>query len=155
MKAHNAVAVGGTFDNFHLGHVQLLLKCIETGENIIVGITSDELVKDKNHEIDPLYERKKILNDFFSFNNINKNAITTIILNDPYGPTISNSKISTIIVSEDTLARAIEINKIRENRNIIPLKIIIIQMFKDIDLRPISSTKLKRQERSCEKFFAI
>ncbi|MEM0084992.1 MAG: pantetheine-phosphate adenylyltransferase [Candidatus Methanomethylicia archaeon] len=145
------VAVGGTFDNLHLGHVQLLLKCFEISEHVIIGITSDKFVKSKNHFIDPLEKRENGLLSFLKFFGVNKH-VNVIVLNDHYGPTIHDENISSIVVSEETLKRAVEINKIRAGKGLKPLKIFFIPLSKDIDLRPISSTKLRRKERFCEKF---
>ncbi|MCS7097156.1 MAG: pantetheine-phosphate adenylyltransferase [Candidatus Methanomethylicia archaeon] len=147
------VAVGGTFDNLHLGHIQLLSKSFEIGDITLIGITSDNFAKRKNHEIEPLKKRENNLKSFLYFYKLANNA-KIIILNDPYGPTIDDNeiKIFGIIVSEETLKRAIDINKVRKNKYLPPLKIFVIPLVKDVDLRPLSSTKLRRGERICEKF---
>jgi phosphopantetheine adenylyltransferase len=58
-SSHNIVAVGGTFDHLHAGHkllltaTALLLQPAQRGEKLnrrlIVGITGDELLKNKKH----------------------------------------------------------------------------------------------------------
>ena len=148
---YDVVAVGGTFDFFHKGHIQLLSKCFEIGKTVIIGITSDNLAKGKNHQVLPLEERKKSLISFLK-NNGFLNRARIIILEDSYGPTISSKNISAIVVSEETMIRAIEINKIRKGRNLSPLDILVISMIKDRDKRPFSSTKLRRNERNFIKF---
>jgi phosphopantetheine adenylyltransferase len=57
--SHNVVAVGGTFDHLHAGHKLLLTatalllqpmkKDANTGRRLIVGITGDELLKNKKY----------------------------------------------------------------------------------------------------------
>jgi glycerol-3-phosphate cytidylyltransferase len=44
MKKYKNVYVIGVFDLFHLGHVRLLKKCKELGENVIVALNSDRFV---------------------------------------------------------------------------------------------------------------
>ena len=57
MGKHDVVALGGTFDYFHVGHQILLLKALMVAKKeIIVGVTSTcMLTKKKNKEsIQPL-----------------------------------------------------------------------------------------------------
>ncbi|MCR6623313.1 MAG: pantetheine-phosphate adenylyltransferase [Candidatus Verstraetearchaeota archaeon] len=151
MRNEKVVAVGGTFDNFHLGHVQLLLKCFEISENVLIGVTSDALARNKNHFIESCDKRKRNLFSLLLFHKLHDRA-KIITLNDPYGPTIFNEDISAIVVSEETLIRALEINNIRKGKHLNPLQIFVIPLVKDADLRPISSTKSRRDEKFCEKF---
>ena len=41
VKSFQAVAMGGTFDEIHAGHIVLLSKAFEEGEKVVIGITSD------------------------------------------------------------------------------------------------------------------
>ena len=47
LKKYDCVAMGGTFDILHVGHVELLKKSFEIGKFVIIGISSDDLVKEK------------------------------------------------------------------------------------------------------------
>ncbi|MCS7368320.1 MAG: pantetheine-phosphate adenylyltransferase [archaeon GBS-70-058] len=152
MQSEKTVAVGGTFDNFHLGHVQLLLKCFEINKAVLIGVTSDILAKSKNHFIESCNRRKKNLLSFLFFHKL-YDYTKIIILDDPYGPTIFDEDIFAIVVSEETFIRALEINNIRSGKHLSPLQIFVIPLIKDVDLRPISSTKIRRDEKFCEKFF--
>jgi len=56
---HDSVAVGGTFDHIHIGHKLLLTMTVfavdapssssGTNQSIVIGITGDELLKNKKH----------------------------------------------------------------------------------------------------------
>jgi glycerol-3-phosphate cytidylyltransferase len=53
----------GTFDLFHLGHLNMLQRCKEYGDKLIVGVSTDELNFRKKNRY-PIYDqqsRKKIL----------------------------------------------------------------------------------------------
>jgi len=76
-----------------------------------------------------------------------------VILEDPYGPTITDGDISAIVVSEETLPRALEINRIRRSHGLKPLDIVVVALMKDDDGRPLSSAKLRRGELRWRKLW--
>ena len=43
----NLVALGGTFDIIHAGHIALLEKGFSISKKVIIGLTSDELAEKK------------------------------------------------------------------------------------------------------------
>lgn len=52
----------GTFDLFHIGHLNILKRCKNIGDYLIVGVSSDELNKYKGKDsIIPLNERIEII----------------------------------------------------------------------------------------------
>ena len=58
------IFVNGTFDVLHVGHLALLNFAKTLGDHLIVGIDSDERVKDlkgKHRPINNVYERKVML----------------------------------------------------------------------------------------------
>ena len=73
LKKYNCVAMGGTFDILHTGHIELLKKSFAIGKFVIIGITSDKLVKEKlkKNISNPFEVRKhnlvKIINVEISF----------------------------------------------------------------------------------------
>ncbi|MCP3129088.1 MULTISPECIES: adenylyltransferase/cytidyltransferase family protein [Shewanella] len=68
----NRVITFGTFDVFHIGHVNILEKCSQLGSELIVGVSSDALnFKKKNRY--PLYDecsRLKIINSLKFVNEV-------------------------------------------------------------------------------------
>ncbi len=61
-KKHTTVMTYGTYDMFHVGHLNLLLRLKEEADKLIVGVSSDEfnLLKGKKTLI-PYEQRAKII----------------------------------------------------------------------------------------------
>jgi len=150
---YHRVAVGGTFDILHEGHKLLLKKCFEVGGAVVIGITSDKLARFKAHYVPPLKDRIKTLQNFLQSIGVSDRA-QIVVLEDPYGPTISDKDISAIVVSEETLPRALEINRIRRSRGLPPLDVIVVSLVKDSDLRPLSAAKIRRGEHAWRSFIS-
>ena len=104
-KKYKKVAVGGTFDNFHNGHKKLLNTAFELGDQIEIGVTSDEFGGLKG-DIDSCEERISYIKSFFS----DKSNFTILSLEDPYGTTIYDAEFDAIVVSEETEPTAVKIN---------------------------------------------
>ena len=48
---YNLVALGGTFDIIHAGHLALLDKGFSISKKVIIGLTSDELAEKKGKKL--------------------------------------------------------------------------------------------------------
>ena len=148
MEKLKLIATGGTFDCIHFGHIKLLSTAFESGEHVIIGLTSDDFVKRfkyisniKNNYLTRLLNLKKNISLNF------KHASYTIIqLEDEYGPVIHSSEIQGIVVSEETLLKAKQINEIRISNYLSPLRVIIVEIAKSADGQPISSTRIRNGE---------
>jgi pantetheine-phosphate adenylyltransferase len=144
----NLVATGGTFDYIHIGHIKLLSTAFEISDHVIIGLTSDMFVKRykltsniKNNYLRRLFNLKKYISLNF------KDANYTILkLEDEFGPVISSSQIQAIIVSEETLVKVKQINKIRISNCLEPLRVIVVEIAKSSDGKPISSTRIRNGE---------
>ncbi len=141
------VAVGGTFDEFHRGHRALLLKAFEVGNYVLIGLCTDEFARElrKPHEVATYEERLKELEDFLRKHGVLSRA-EIIPLHDPYGPTLSNTSLDAIVVSEETEPRAHEINKKRIAKGLPPLSIVVIRMVPAENHVSISTTRIRRRE---------
>jgi|Deesub1362A_J573_1020465.scaffolds.fasta_scaffold00057_18 pantetheine-phosphate adenylyltransferase len=132
------VVVGGSFDHLHKGHKALLEKAFELGEKVIIGLTSDEMV---NKPLQPYGHRKKRLEEYLS--NFNYELIK---LNDPYGIAVEDPEVDAIVVSEETLERAKEINQMRNEKGLKRLEVIVVPIVLAEDGKPISSTRIRKGE---------
>ena len=141
------VAVGGTFDEFHKGHKTLLEKAFEIGEEVLIGLCTDEFVKrmKKPHVVASYEKRLKELKNWLSKKGWLERA-KIIPLNDPYGVTISEGCVEALVVSRETEPRAYEINQKRQEKGLKPLKIVVIEMVPAENHIPISTTRIRHGE---------
>jgi len=139
--------MGGTFDLFHSGHLALLRKAFEIGNRVLIGLCSDEFVKNsrKPHSIAPYAQRLEELKTFLKRNGFLERA-EIIPLNDAYGVTLSDKRINAIVVSDETEPRAREINEKRKSLGLPPLPIVVVKMVLSEDHYPISSTRIWFEE---------
>lgn len=141
-KEYSIVALGGTFEKLHRGHEALLKKALETGERVVIGLTTDKMVRStKSHSIASYDERRRGLIRFLKRMGAAERA-TIVPLDDPYGPTVLDPEIQALVVSTETSARMEEINEIRRSRGLKPLAAIIVNMVLAEDGKPISTTRM-------------
>lgn len=138
------VAVGGTFDPLHDGHKALLMKAVELSRDgeLLIGLTSDEMARNKIHEVNDYRSRYDELMKFIHDQGVFPQIVE---LNDPYGPTITDD-FDYLVVSPETHSVGYEINRIRSERNLKPLKIILVDYVLADDGFPISSTRIGKGE---------
>lgn len=148
-RKFQVVAVGGTFDEFHRGHIALILKAFELGNKVLVGLSSDEFAKElerqKNHVVADYEERLSELTDFLKRNGLLERT-EIVPLKDAYGVTLSPNGIDALVVSQETEFMAQEINKKREKLGFEPLRIIVVDMVPAENSVPISTTRIRRGE---------
>jgi pantetheine-phosphate adenylyltransferase len=141
------VMVGGTFDPLHDGHKRLLARSFEIagpGGNAVIGLTSDSFVSHKIHPIRPFASRKTDLERYLS-SAFPSAQWSVEPLNDRYGSAI-DADFDALIVSEETLKVAVEINKLRREKGRKKVDIHQISCVLAEDGRWISSTRIYRGE---------
>jgi pantetheine-phosphate adenylyltransferase len=147
-KKYRLVAMGGTFDEIHIGHLSLFSKAFEVSDKVIIGVTSDEFASkargknNLNHNYNQRVANvKKIIEKRFGFNNY---QITK--LDDEYGPTPLSADVDALVASSETANKVVEINKMRWKNGLKPLNIILVDMMKAEDGNPISSSRIRAGE---------
>jgi len=139
--------VGGTFDPLHDGHKRLLDRSFELagpGGHVVIGLTTDTFASRKVHPIRSFSERKGDLEAYIA---LRDHAARWNIepLNDRYGSAV-DSDFDAIVVSEETLPVAVEINKERRGKGRQKVDIHQITCVLAEDGRWISSTRIYRGE---------
>jgi len=141
------VMVGGTFDPLHDGHKRLLTRSFELAGpdgHVVIGLTTDSFASRKIHPIRPFNSRKQDLERYI-IAHVHSTGWAIEPLNDRYGSAI-DSDFDALIVSEETLPVAIEINKFRREKGKKKVDIHQISCVLAEDGRWISSTRIYRGE---------
>ena len=147
-KKFKTVAVAGTFDNLHKGHRELLLKALQIGEHIIIGVSSDKFVSEMNkpHKTASYEKRVRELRQLLRHLTVLQRT-EVVPIDDAYGGVLlSKGPIEALVVSKDTQRVALMINQKRKEIGITPLKIVIIKMISSEDHEAISTTRIRRRE---------
>ena len=128
-KKYRTVAVGGTFDKLHKGHENLIDTAFALGTRVLIGLTTDKMLKTstKPFPTTKYTARKKALIKYLKNKGIKKDY-EIIPIDTPYGITLSEGGLDAIVVSHETSSRANEINALRKERGLKPLRIFIIKM---------------------------
>jgi phosphopantetheine adenylyltransferase len=157
---YNSVAVGGTWDGLHYGHRKLLTLAISsvipnTGGKLLIGITTDEMLQQKEHAelIPTLKERIKGVRDFVDdLAPGMKNRIKIIPIKDAYGPPGSaidsnvydgiENDFDALVLSHETLPTGNKLNHHRvDSLGMEPLTLLCTRR---TEAHGMSSTTLRR-----------
>ncbi len=146
MAKFDQIATGGTFDIIHKGHLELLKKAFEISSNVIIGLTSDEFAEKKG---------KKTVNDYSS-------RLTTLIsvieqkfpnssfriskLENDFGPAVLEEGVQALIVSEEKSLQGKVLNKLRAEKNLSEVEIVVVPMALAKDGKRISTTRIRNSE---------
>jgi pantetheine-phosphate adenylyltransferase len=146
-RKFEAVAVGGTFDEFHKGHRILLLKAFEVGKRVLIGLCSDEFVKKLNKpHVTASYEHRLSELKGFLYEHGVLGRAEIIPLDNPFGVTLSKGSVEALIVSKETEPTALKINEKRKKTGLPQLQIVVIDMVPSENHVPISTTRIRRGE---------
>ena len=146
MLKFSLIAMGGTFDIIHHGHITLLSIAFDISEKVIIGLTSDEFVQKKGknpiHKYDERLKNlisiilKKFPNSYFEISQ----------LNNDFGPAVFEKEVQALVVSDETKNQGNILNKLRIERNLSPVEIIVVPMTLAKDGKRISTTRIKNSE---------
>jgi cytidyltransferase-like protein len=147
-RKFKVVGVGGTFDELHKGHRALLMKAFETGERVMIGVSSDGFVKrmGKPHVTEPYAQRVKELKNLLNDSGLLRRAEVFPIHDPAGGVLLSDSPVEAIVVSRETEPTALNINQKRRKIGLIPLAIIVIDMVPSENHSAISTTRIRKGE---------
>ena len=146
MESFDLVAMGGTFDIIHSGHMALLNKAFSISTKVIIGVTSDQLAvkKGKNPEND--YSKRISLLKSTIEENFPDSVYEISKLENEFGPAVLEESVKALIVSEETSDKGTLLNKLRAERNLPPVKIVVVPIVLAKDGKAISTTRIKNLE---------
>ena len=146
MSKFSLIAMGGTFDIIHHGHITLLSTAFDISEKVIIGLTSDEFVQKKGkNPIHKYDERLKNLTSII-FKKFPNSYFEISQLNNDFGPAVFEKEVQALVVSDETKNQGNILNKLRTERNIPPVEIIVVPMTLAKDGKRISTTRIKNSE---------
>ncbi len=139
--------VGGTFDPLHDGHKRLISRSFElAGEKgrVIIGLTTNAFASRKSHPVREYEQRKAGLEKYIRDRGFTAGYMIEP-LNDRYGSAIDED-FDALVVSEETLPIAHEINILRRGKGKRKVDIHQISCVLADDGRWISGTRIYRGE---------
>ena len=146
MSKFSLIAMGGTFDIIHRGHLTLLENAFEISDKVIIGLTSDEFVQKKGKT--PIHKYDERLKNLISiiFHKFPNTNFEISQLNNDFGPAVLEKDVQALIVSGETSDQGNVLNKLRTERNLPLVEIVVVPMFLAKDGVRISSTRIKNSE---------
>ena len=150
MSKFSLVATGGTFDIIHKGHQTLLCSAFEKSKKVIIGLTSDELAKNRGKSpVNNYQSRLENLTNLIHKEFPNSDFQISKLDND-FGPAVLEEGVEALIVSEETSFQGIKLNELRIQKNLPPVEIVVVPMYLAKDGIRISTTRIKNSEIDLE-----
>ncbi|XP_077515642.1 bifunctional Phosphopantetheine adenylyltransferase - Dephospho-CoA kinase [Amblyomma americanum] len=152
-QTFESVCLGGTFDRLHLGHKVLLSEAVlHASGKLVVGVTDGDMLKGKLlwELIEPVEMRIRALIEFLQ--DIDSTLQYDVIpIYNPYGPTIEDSDLECLYVSEETMKGGRLVNEERARRSMPPMVIRSVGLAEDVcrssgEEFKVSSSSLRRRQ---------
>ncbi|HET6590181.1 MAG TPA: pantetheine-phosphate adenylyltransferase [Candidatus Nitrosocosmicus sp.] len=146
-KKYRSVAMGGTFDVLHLGHLDLLKKAFDISFYVVIGLTSDYFAKErlKKYLKNPFEIRLNNLEALIT-KEIGSTSFEITKLEEEFGPLMLSNKIDCLVASSETSKKGELINKLRTDKGLDAIDIITVELRMADDGLPISSTRIRNHE---------
>ena len=146
MEKFDLIAMGGTFDVIHSGHMALLNKAFSISSKIIIGLSSDQLAAKRGKELVNDYSKRlSSLKDVIEERFPNSSYEISKLEND-FGPAVIEGSVKALVVSKETSSKGVKLNELRMERNLPPVEIVVVPMVLAKDGKAISSTRIKNSE---------
>ena len=146
MQLFDLVAMGGTFDAIHSGHMALLNKAFSISSKVIIGLTSDQLATKKGKNLVNDYSKRLSLLKSVIEKNFPNISYEISKLENDFGPAVIEGSVKALVVSEETSNKGLLLNDLRAERNLSPVKIVVVPMVLAEDGKVISTTRIKNSE---------
>ena len=146
MSKFSLVAMGGTFDIIHKGHLTLLSNASDISDKVIIGITSDEFATRKGKTPINKYDQRFENLTFILTKKFPDTLFEISKLENDFGPAVLEKGVEALVVSEETSIQGTILNELRAKKNLPPVHIVTIPMFLAKDGIRISTTRIKNSE---------
>ncbi len=150
MSRFKLVALGGTFDILHKGHLVLLQEAFSISSKVIIGLTSDELAEKKGKKLLHNYSKRLKLLVTAIKENFPHSKYEISKLENDFGPAVLENDVEALVVSEETVEQGKALNELRRQRHLSPVCIVRVPMVLAKDGKRISTTRIKNSEIDTE-----
>lgn len=134
------VCLGGTFDVLHDGHRILLAKAFDVGQEVFIGVTSQEMAqRGRTRRVRPFKTRKRQIERLLAAQGW---KATVAEITHPFGRA-ADEEYDAIVVSAETRHRVQEINAARKKKGLKPLEVFEVPFAYGEDGLPISATRVR------------
>jgi len=146
MESFDLVAMGGTFDVIHSGHMALLKKSFSISSKVIIGLSSDQLAIKRGKSLNNDYSKRFSLLESTIEKNFPNFSYEISKLENDFGPAVVEGSVKALVVSKETSAKGLHLNELRAERNLPPVEIVVVPMVLAKDGKAISTTRIKNSE---------
>ena len=134
------VCIGGTFNVIHVGHERLFETAFNVGDEVVVGLTSDDFAHSvKKVPVRGYEKRRRGLERFLGRYG---KPFEIVKIEDQMGVAGTSESLEGIVVSPETKGTAERINGVREANGLSPLKIFCIHEVKADDRDAVSASRI-------------
>ncbi len=150
MSKFKIVALGGTFDIVHKGHLALLQQGFSISSKVIIGLTSDEFaIKKEKKLLHDYSQRLESLKSVINKNFPNSNYEISKLDND-FGPAVLKNEVEALVISEEKIGQGEVLNKLRSQKHLSSVAVVSVPMILAKDGKRISTTRIKNSEIDTE-----
>lgn len=142
----NLVALGGTFDIVHIGHIALLEKGFSISKKVIIGLTSDQFAKLKGKTLVHDFQKRVSILESVIREKFPDSEFEIAKLENDFGPAVIEGSVEALVVSDETSSKGELLNKLRLEKNNSPVTIISVPMILAKDGKRISTTRIRNSE---------
>ena len=146
MTKFQFVAMGGTFDIIHKGHMALLSKAFSISSNVIIGLVSAVLAAKKGKKPQSNYSQRLTALRSVIEKNFPQHPYEISELENDFGPAVVKGSVQALVVSEKTSNKGSILNELRRKEKLPPVEIVQVSMVLAEDGKAISTTRIKNSE---------
>ena len=145
MRRFRNAVLGGTFDHLHVGHQALLATAFELGDNVAIGLTSDQFLADhpkpEAGSIQPFAVRHRALVRWVTVH-YPRRKWRVSPLENPFGGSLDPG-VGVLVVSAETERGGRAVNHERRRLGRTPVPIVSVPLVLADDLEPVSSRRIR------------